>query len=109
MLHRVAAHFGERDIGAFVDSVAPDQLTKWLALAWHDGWGESWSMASMIAVVIHNALMRILHFLGGEVKKKDFVTLDTFEPNVRTGRKMRRYKPMPVEEGIAHPRMAGLK
>lgn len=56
---RVAQRLGFQSVDAMVANVPDEELERWLALAWLDGWGDEWQMVASICATVWNAALRI--------------------------------------------------
>ena len=94
----------------FVDSVSPEQLTKWLALAEMDGWGDEERRTAALLAEIHNSALILASKTGGSVKGSELKDVFDFLPKWPWGEKRPKVeatKQTPEEMEALGKRMAG--
>lgn len=108
MLHVVAQRLGFWDVDQLVEAVPKKKLDRWMAVARICGWGDEWSMASTVAVAVHNQMTQFMARAGFKPEDNELLRLDHFEPDIRTGRTPIEVKPLTQEQMEAqHRSMAG--
>ena len=105
----MAARLGFWDVDELVERVPKKKLNRWMAVARICGWGDEWSMASTVAVAIHNQMTQLMARAGFKPKDSELFRFDHFEPDIRTGREKVEVMPLTQEQLEAqHRAMAGL-
>lgn len=102
----MAKELGFDSVRRLVDSVDPDELAQWMALAVHDGWGEERERNVMLRVTIHNAIMLAAAKQGAKVDEHDIRTPDDYLPPILRRKRTTRPDDMPLETWMR--RMAGV-
>lgn len=93
-----------------VDTIPPDKLSRWMAVARIAGWDDEWTMASTVASAVNNVVVQLMARAGFKPDRKELLSFDHFEPDVRTGRKPIKIEPLTQQQLEAHHRaMAGLR
>ena len=97
MLYRVAQRLGYKTVADLVDEMPKDELAKWLAVCWIDGWGEDYWRSAQVTKEIHDLLLVLLRYMGAGIMPRDFKQIDKLMP--RQARPIvRKVKPQEPEQ-----------
>lgn len=77
---RLAAAMGRLDVDAMLEELTPQQFAEWWALQVVDGWGGEWERAGTIAAEAHNAGLRFVAAMGGNVSESQVRAAEDFIP-----------------------------